>query len=66
MSVATDSSMVVTRGKEGWGAVEGEGGQLYGDGRWFDLSGKVHYAFYQNCIIETHIILLAVTPMNLI
>lgn len=30
--IEINNSMVVTKG-EGWGAVKGKGGQIYGDGR---------------------------------
>lgn len=45
--------MVVTKG-EGWGAVKGKGGQIYGDGRWFNFGWWAHNAIYRPCITEMY------------
>ena len=53
----TDNSMVVTR-KKGGGVLKGEGTQIYGDRRGFDLGWWAHNTIY--------ILLPCVTPINLI
>ena len=65
----TDNSVVVTREKVGWGAVEGRKGHTYGDERRSDYGwwrAKRHADEVTEWILETNIIILTdVTPINL-
>lgn len=49
--IDTDSKMVVEEGGE---LAKGKGGQMYGDGRWFDLGGVGSQWNIQTWVIEMH------------
>ena len=55
--IDTDQSIVVTRGKAGWGGsnvVKDKGGPIYVDGRRFDFRWWTHNAIYRWCTIELY------------
>ena len=52
--INTDNSMVVTRGEGSQGAVKGKGGQMYGDGGWFDFGWWAYNAMYRSCMMVVY------------
>lgn len=49
----TDNSTVAARGK-GCGGGEGQGAQIYAEGRWLGFGGWAHSAIYRSCITDMH------------